>query len=402
MAYSITDVKNAVSRKLHGTTANQLTDFYGLLFDTASKCIDDCDFEETRRTAALTTPIYGQAAFDYACPTDLKGNRLIDLRPTANRLVNDVPTQQNSQDFDRLKTQIASGSRVEVRWNKYGKTLRISLPETKKTLLNSCDSLTCNGTWSAGGGATGIATETLYTVDGTGSIRFDLSAGWDGDVINTTMTPVDLTDYEDKGVIFLWLYCQSNTPTSLTLSWGTDTTVNYWYRIISTQWDGTAFQQGWNLIGFDWGNATEIGSPDITLVDSIRLDVHITGTAIPMYLDQIVISLGEMYEIEYYSKYLFRDTAGAFKEKPTADSDLLNLDSDSYGVFTNCLAMLAAQQQQGKDAAFDLPFFQNQYKESVLSYNQKYPSQAQKTVGSYYDVKRSSYATKLGGVTLRP
>lgn len=398
--YSITDLRNAVARRLHGTTANQLTDFYGLLYDTATKCLDDCDFEETRRTAQLTTPIYGQSAFDYACPSDLKGNRLIDLRPQANRLEGDRPIQWRSQDFDVLKTQVTTGSGLEVRWNKYARTLRIALPSLANVQINSCDSVTGNGTWSAGGGASAIATDDIYYVTNSGSLRYSLNGN--GYIVNTTMQSVDLTDYLDRSVIFCWAYNQSNLPTQFSLMWGTDATANYWVKAVTTQWDGTAFTTGWNLLGFDWQTAFKVGSPDVTKVNSIRMDENIVGIATPVYFDGIVCSLGSIYEIEYYSKYLFRDTTGAFKEKPTVDSDLLNLDMDSYGVFTNCLAMLAAQQQQGKDTGFDLPFFQNQYKESVLSYNQKYPSQAQKAVGSYYQVKRSSYASKLGGVTLRP
>lgn len=400
MAYSISDIKNAVSRKLHGTSANQITDFYGLLYDTAVKCLDDCDFEETRRTSQLTTPIYGQAAFNYACPSDLKGNRLLDLRPQVNRRLWNVPVQLGAQNFDLLKTQVRSGSRIEVNWDTYIKTLRIALPALANTLINSCDSVTANGTWSTGGGASDIAADNLYYVDDSGSLRYSLNGN--GYIENTTMAALDLTNYLDRAVIFCWAYNQANLPTSFSLRWGNDTTANYWSKSVATQWDGTDFVVGWNLLGFDWQTATVTGSPDETEVNSLRFDTAITGAATPVYFDSVVVSLGSIYEIEYYSKYLFRNAAGAFKEKVTLDTDLINLDTDSYGVFTNCLAMLAAQQQQGKDSSFDLSFFQNQYKESVISYNQKYPSQAQKTVGSYYPVRNSSYAQKYGGVTLRP
>jgi hypothetical protein len=399
MSYTITDIKNAVSRRLHGTTANQLTDFYGLLYDTATKCLDDCDFEETRRTVQLTTPIYGQASFEYACPSDLKGNRLIDLRPQANRSPSDVPTQQFSQAFDTLKTQVTSGSRIETRWNGYIKTLRIALPALDNVLLNSCDSITGNGTWTAGAGASALADEDIYFVQGAGSLKYSLTN--DGYLENSTMSVMDLTNYQDRAVLFAWVYNEATLPTSFTLRWGSDS-ANYWTKTVTTQWDGTAFRVGWNLVGFDWQTATKTLNPVVTAIDYLRFYTAITGSATPVYFDSVTASLGSIYEIEYYSKYLFRDLAGAFKEKVTLDSDLVNLDMDSYGVFTNCLAMLAAQQQQGKDSAFDLAFFQKQYADSVLSYNQKYPSQAQKTVGSYYQVRRSSYASKLGGITLRP
>lgn len=402
MSYSLTNIKNSISRKLHGTTVNQLTDFYGLCFDAAVKCQEDCDFEETRRTAQLTTPLYGQAAFDYACPADLKGNRLIDLRPQANRLPGDTPAQWRSQDFDRLKTQVTSGSRVEVRWNGYLKTLRIAVPALKNTLMNGCDSPTSNGTWSASGIASSLETDNLRYVQGSGSLRFSLDSAGTGTLTNTTMTSMDLTSFESISVIFCWVYNEAALPTSYTMRWGSDITANYWSKSVTSQWDGTALQAGWNLIGFDWQTATTTGSPDVTAVDSIRLDIASSGAASPVNLDSIVVSLGSIYEIEYYSKYLFRDSSGTFKEKPTADTDLINLDSDSYGVYTNCLALFAAQQQQGRDSSFDMSHFEKMYASSVLAYTQKYPSQAQKAVGSYYQVRRSSYADKLGGVTLRP
>lgn len=402
MAYSISDIKSSISRKLHGTTANQLSDFYGLLLDSAVKCQEDCDFEETRRTQPLTTPIYGQAAFDYACPADLKGNRLIDLRPQANRKISELPVQMRSQDFDTLKTQVTSGSRLEVRWDKYIKTLRIAVPAIKNVLLNSCDSVTANGTWVGTNGASALDQDMLRFVQGSSSLKYSQDASGTGTLTNTTMTAVDLTDCEDVGVIFCWVYNEANLPTSFTMRWGSDVTANYWSNVATTQWDGTAFEAGWNLIGFDWQTATQTGTPTVTEVDSVQLDVVIVGAATPVNLDSIVVSLGSIYEIEYYSKYLFRSAAGAFKEKPTLDTDLINLDTDALGVFTNCLALFAAQQQQGRDSGFDLAYFQKMYEDSVKSYNQKYPSQAQKVTGNYYQVRKSSYANKLGGVTLRP
>jgi len=400
MSYSITQLKNAVSRRLHGTTASQLTDFYGLLYDTAVMCQQDCDFDETRRTVQLTTPLYGQAAFDYACPADLKGNRLIDIRPQANRRPGDTPTQLYSQNFDIVKQQIMRGEAIEVRWDTAVKTLRIALPALSNVVINDCNSLTANGTWSAASGASDLQTSNLYYAQGSVSLQYSLSGN--GYIENTTMTAVDLTNYEDQAVIFCWAYNQSTIPTSYELRWGTDTTANYWSKSVTTQWDGTALVQGWNLLGFDWQTATETGSPDVSAVDSIRFTTSITGSATPVFFDGITCSLGSIYEIEYYSKYLFRSSAGTFKDRPTADDDVLNLDTDSYGVFLNGLALLAAQQQQGKDSSFDLAFFSKAYQDAAMSYNRRFPSQAQKAVGSYYQVRRSSYANKFGTVALRP
>ena len=400
MSYSILDIKNDLSGILHGTTTNQITNFYGVLFRAASRILQDIDPEETRRTQQLVSPIYGQVSFDYACPSDLKGNRFIDLRPQANRTSFDVPQQLRSQEFDIRKVWPTAGSMVEVRNNNHVKTLRIAIPSKGNILLNDCDTPTSNGSWSASGGASTPVSDDLYFVEGAGSLKYSLTTN--GSLVNSTMTAVDLTDYNDQAVIFAWVFLQSGSlPTSETLKWGSSAAA-YWSKAVTAQWDGTAFVQGWNLIGFDWSSATEVGVPDITKINYLELSTVQPLAATPVRLDAITCSLGSIYEFEYYSKFLFRDLIGTFKEKPTADSDLLNLDTDSYMLYLNAVASECAQQQQGKDTGLDLSLFEGKYKDSLMKYYRKYPSQAQKASGTYYKVQRSSYADRYGTVTLRP
>ena len=73
--------------------------------------------------------------------------------------------------------------------------------------------------------------------------------------------------------------------------------------------------------------------------------------------------LGTILEYEYYSKYLFRDAVtGAFQETVTDDSNLINLDTESYNLLFNLTTFLAVQQQQGLDAMFyDGNFFGQAY-----------------------------------------
>lgn len=399
MSYQILDVKNAIARKLHGVTANQITDFYGLCFDAAIKVLQDVDPEETRRTVPLATPLYGQESYDYACPSDLKGNRLIDLKPQANRSIFDVPYQQFSQDFDRLKAQVFLGSRISVSWDTFVKSLRISLPPKSNVLLNQDSTPTANGTWAVGGGASGLETDSLYFVNSPSSLKYSLNGT--GYLENSTMTALDLTNFLNQGVAFVWTYAQgSNLPTSYNLRWGSSAS-NYYSVTVTSQFDGTAFVNGWNLLGFSWQGASVTGTPTVSAINYARFTTTITGVATPVRLNAITFSLGQIYDIEYYSKFLFRDSLGAFKEKPTVDTDLINLDTDALGVYNNCIAYLAAQQQQGQDSSFDMGFFQGEYEKSVLEYNRKYPSQTQKVGTPYYQVKSSGAAYNYGRTILR-
>jgi len=89
---------------------------------------------------------------------------------------------------------------------------------------------------------------------------------------------------------------------------------------VSTQADGTAFQDGWNFL-FSRDTATTTGSPTNLLNTYRKFTVNYTvGTAIPgCIIDSWTNSLGNLYEAEYYSEYMFRTAAGIWISKPTDD-----------------------------------------------------------------------------------
>ncbi len=103
--------------------------------------------------------------------------------------------------------------------------------------------------------------------------------------------------------------------------------------------------------------------------------------------------LGSILSYEYYSKYLFRNAStGAYQETVLDDSDLINLDTESFDLLTYKVASLAVQQQQGLDATFyDGPFFENKYQAALLRYKAMYKSELQKPQSSYYQVPRAGY-----------
>ena len=276
-----------------------------------------------------------------------------------------------------------------MKWSDFSKKLRVSVPPKGNVLLSGTTSVTDNGTWTVGGGASNLAADTLYTVAYPSSLSFSLSGS--GYLENSTLTPLDVTVYGDQSVGFVWAYFQgSNLPSSVELQWGSSSSDHY-SRTVTSNFDGTAFRDGWNLLGFAWQGAAVTGTPAVDVINYARFTVNGVGSASPVRISGITFSLGQIYEITYYSKYIFRDLSGAFKEKPTLDSDMLNLDTDATAVFADCLAMLAAQQAQGKDSAFDLGFFRQQYQDSKDNYARKNPSRAMKAGTPYYVVKREVF-----------
>jgi hypothetical protein len=133
-----------------------------------------------------------------------------------------------------------------------------------------------------------------------------------------------------------------------------------------------------------------VGSPDVTKTQYNRVTITYDGTALSdVRVNNITSQLGSIYEIEYYSKYLFRDSStGAFKESTTADTDIINLDTTSYEVYFDLVCLMCAQQVQATDGAFDVKFFQDRYTIDSERYKAKLKSQIIKPQNTYYKMPR--------------
>ncbi|HXB13123.1 MAG TPA: hypothetical protein VNZ45_14140, partial [Bacteroidia bacterium] len=114
MAYSVTTVLNDLSGVVHGTTINKIPNVYGILNRAARAVLLDVDPKETQRIVSLNQVF--NDVFDYPAPSDLKGDRLIDLRPQAGRNPSDIFTQGYAQDFDANK-EVTLQDKIYTQWN---------------------------------------------------------------------------------------------------------------------------------------------------------------------------------------------------------------------------------------------------------------------------------------------
>lgn len=362
---------------MHGTTLDKISSPYELIYEAARNVLLGCDPVETKRVAQISNALYDQV-YRYTVPTDLKGNKILDIRPQVNRTVSDKFDQVYSKEFDSYKTD---GS-FNIESNNGVKYINISRALTAGVLLNECESATANGTWAVdGAGATNLTADSLYKVTGSASLNFDLAST--GYLENSDMTAVDLSEHDEISSIFVWVYMPT-VVTNVILRWGNSSTV-YWSKTVTTNFDSTAFQTGWNLLRFDWSSASETGTVDPTAIDYLRVTLTYTGTADTDFrIDSIYSRLPEIYEMVYYSKYLFQNTSGTWIEKPTDDSDIINLDTDSYNLLLYEVCLLTAQELQGEDAAFDLEYWRDKKKEVWNMYRATYKSEVIKPQARYY------------------
>ena len=375
----------------HSGSLNKVRNFEALAERAADTLLSKIDPVETERTQALAQVVHDDI-YNYSLPSDYK--KIIDLFPQDNRGSLDDARRVFAGRFDLRK--MISDKKISIEGSEGSKIIRINWRSRQGVVLNEMNSVTANGTWSAVGSATGVTANSIFKVSGSASIEFDLVASGDG-IKNTTMTAVDLTDEDEVADVFAWVYFGSVTNvTSISAIWGNDLTTNYWTSTAqTTQADGTALKVGWNLIKFPWSTATETGTVAPATVDSFQLTVACSAALNNIRVDNIIFSIGRNFDIKYYSKYIFKNSAGTLLSRPASDDDTVILDGTSLQLYRLEALKAIAQQVEGEDSTFDMNYANREMHGDPTSadpvarmglysrYRVEYPSQSKKPVTSW-------------------
>lgn len=395
MSYSIATAKNDLQGILHGTTLDSVTNVTNLFNRTARKLLLDIDPQETKVIAPLATPVY-PIIFNYIIPTDLKGNKIIDIYPQIGRTPDNKILMTYNENFDLLKESHlpGTGTLVSDHGNKY---LRLSYRQnTSSSLINSVGSITDNGTWAIGGVATNLTQNLMTNIGGQHSLQFDLGVGANT-LTNSTMTAIDLTNSVDQTAILFKLYLPTVTGlTSVSFKFGSDAANYYQSSTLTSQFSTSPFVAGWNDVGEQWANCVQVGTPDVANIDYVEITINATVIISAIQVAQIWSSLGVMMDIEYYSRFIFQDISGAWKETTTDDGDTINLDTESYNLFLYLAALFCVQQCLGQMANFDAAFYAEQYQGALARYKRMYKSEILKPQQKYYTRTFAGYGNQLG------
>jgi len=380
----------------HGSTLNQVVDLYGVYDRAARRLMEDIDIQEVRQVASFGK-VYN-SVWDYPVFVDLKGISVADFYPQANRTSLDDYGQQYGQDFDLQKNYSVKPD-FTMRYAGAVRTIRINAPNLPAgTQVNPADNVNDNGIWTSGGGASAPINNSVFYTDGvTGSVQVNLAAGHIvANVENTTIQAVDLTNnYNSNANIFFYVYLPTASAfTSLTFQMGSSSSNYYTQIAITTDFMGNAFANGWNLISIPFTSMAVVGTPVLTSITFINTIFNYNSTQqVGVLINQFYSRIGVLFNMEYYSKYLFRDgTTGAFKEQVTADTDIVNLDTDGLNMFIFAAGAEMTQQMQGLDALFyDASDFENRYQTAVANYKNKYKGEKTKPHAYYYNQPKAGY-----------
>lgn len=394
--YQISDTGNELAAMGHGNTLNQIVDLYGVYNRAARRIMQDVDLQETRIVANFGKVYNG--VYDYALFTDMKGNSLADFYPQANRTNLDDYGQLYNKDFD-LQKNYSLKPMFTMKYTGAERTIRLNAANlVAGTQVNAADLINDNGTWVNGSSASAPTNNALFYTSGVaGSVQTNLAvSGSAGYLENSTMTAVNLTDnFNNNADQFFWVYLPTAANfTSIDFRLGSSSSKYYHLDGITTDFMGNAFVDGWNLIKSPFTSMVAVSTPNIAAINYSRITFNYNGVAMNQILiNQVYSRIGTLFYIEYYSKYLFRDNStNVFKEKVTADTDIVNLDTDGYNLFLFASGAEATQQMQGLDAAFfDAGNFEQRYTDALATYKNKYKGEKTKPHSYYYNQPRAGY-----------
>lgn len=343
--YSQTQLQSDINGKIKGKVGI-LVDVQSTINQGVREVIADLDLLTTRRRVALTPNLFN-GLFQYTCPTDLKGYSVISVQNqkfTRTPFWSLVPYEQfmRRQDYDTIAISDYDFVRKVF--------IKSSVNDTQTTLA-MLDSLSSGGgTWGAYGDAINVEATTSDFVQGNASIQFDISAaaGTTAGIVNSTLSTTDLSAFfGGRGSCIVWAYITSTTNlTNFIIRVGSDDS-NYYTKTVTTQFDSTAFVNGWNLLNFDLSTFTTVGTPTDTAIDYFAIFMTKTSSKVSEVgykFDDIQFRLGEINNLYYYSGYGWQSNTGTYKVNSTVSTDLLNAGEEEYQLILAKCAELCADE----------------------------------------------------------
>lgn len=213
------------------------------------------------------------------------------------------------------------------------------------TTVHSAVDHDADGTWTAdttNSDALNVSTDSIVYKSGGGSVKFDVdvsqSANNKATIYNSDMTAIDLSAYQGTGVIRFWAYFPEFTDdtsqyiSSVEFRWGNDSS-NYWSQTIAKPANSAIFQDRWNLLEFNWRDATETGTVTETAIDYLLVTInYAAGQAddVGFRINGINIYNPKEMQLVYFSNNTVATTSTLiWKPRATATTDIL-LAPDIY------------------------------------------------------------------------
>ena len=394
-SFTYQQIQRDLNANLHGRRKNLVTTGdtvsgdsnleRDLINSAVRTAMSEVDFRGNIRQSVLT-PNLMDNQWDYNLPAGFKGDQAIDFSPqnTDSRGVHETYDPVTPEEFDRRKgvetgiyTVINDELTRKFRISADVEDQTLSLDELEDTAWNIFSANSVNDSdikidrddFTAGSGSMRFQTDTSDSVDSTIGIQ------------KTSISTFDISNFKAHGSVFVdaKLTTFDTGIHSLSVRLGTDCD-NYYQITDSTQNDCSSFVAGWNKVRMDLSDRTTVGSPTDTAMSYAALywNRDTTDTAglhtedTDWHFDNFFIKRGKYYNISYYSRFVWQDTALVLTENSTHDSHALLVQNDEYQIILNKLSELASGFLRDRE---DQAYYAGEYEKLKGIYLQQNPSQ---------------------------
>ncbi len=399
--YDFATLQRILNTKLHGKRANLTSGESGdtsverdLINSGVRIAISEIDFASTAREQVLT-PNITDNQYEYFAPSDLKRDQVISFRPqnTDSRGEFETYDPVPYDEFDRRK-KVEKGI-FTLFSNNLNKVLRISADVDDKTQQVSTMEDTNWHTFGANSvNDSDIKVDNDDYIEGEGSIRFQTDTTDSTDSVigiqNGSLSAFDISAYLARGQAYVdaKLTTADTGIHQISLRIGSDSD-NYYRISDSNQNDCSPFQSGWNKIRFDFQNKTTVGTPADTAIDYVALYWSRDTTTVALLhlndtdwgFDNLLLKRGKYYNLAYYTKNVWQDTALTLVENSTHDSYALLLDNDELEIVMAKVAELGSQYLRDYE---DAKYYHDEYERMKRDYLINNPSQAMVLTSTYH------------------
>lgn len=310
--------------------------WYVYLNEWVRKAAQDYNLPWARRVTSLL--VY-TGVYEYAVPSDYR-NIIAPEKPISEEERDDAWFLfQTQKSFARNQN---SRNDLAVSYHRETPFFNIRYDDTalSNIILHDMNDVDADGTWSVSG-ATGLTEDKNVYRQGSTSIRFNVAAAGTVTLTNSTFTArnLDSDSHTNRSKVFVWLFLPVTGVTSVELRWGSSASA-YWSRSVTANHDGSSFDVGWNLLGFEWNGATETGTVDETAITYLRVSLSNAGAGNGYRVDHIVSRMPKEFDLNYYSKHVIKAIDNTYKEFITANDDSILGDTE----YEDCSVFYAVRQ----------------------------------------------------------
>jgi len=400
-SYTFSEFQSAVEAKVRNTASFTDANFLTLANEAIRQVLADADIRSTIRKASLSPNLFDEI-YRYSCPSDLKGDKIIDIQPQIKRSQYLRWTLVTQEEFDRKKQDLKLdryGDPIELRGTEWlgenlvaierddlANTLLLSMPiDDDEIVIDSMDAV---GNWAAYGDGTNVTKDADNYVKGSASLNWDINAdgGTTAGIYNASLDTFDISDYKSTGSAFVWAYLSdADDVTNFIVRIGSSASA-YYSVTVTTNNEGNSFEDGWNLLRFDLSGKSTTGSPDDDGCDYVALymtkDAGKTSET-DYRFDNLVLKRGDHYYVKYYSKYGWQNSSGTYLEDSTDSTDLLNADTDEVNLYVLKACQLI-EEHLDNDKKADR--WEQKYGMALARYIQNNGSEALPQVQEYYHI----------------